>query len=39
MHAVVIGDVADVVVAQGDEERDERLLRDLEGVAEVAVLK
>ena len=39
MDAVVVGDVADVVVAQGDEEREQRLFRDLEGVAEVAVLE
>lgn len=39
MDAVVIGDVGHVVVAQGDEEREHRLLGDLEGVAEVALLK
>ena len=39
VDAVVVGDVADVVVAQGDEEREQHLLRDLEGVAEVAVLE
>ena len=39
MDAVVVGDVGDVVVAQRHEERQQRLLRDLERVAQVAVLK
>ena len=39
MDAVVVGDVGDVVVAQRHEERQQRLLRDLESVAQVAVLK
>ena len=39
MDAVVVGDVGDVVVAQRHKERQQRLLRDLERVAQVAVLK
>ena len=39
VDAVMVGDVADVVVAQGHEERQQRLLGDLEGVAQVAILQ
>ena len=39
VDAVVVGDVGDVVVAQRHEERQQRLLGDLEGVAQVAVLE
>ena len=35
----MVGDVGDVVVAQRHEERQQRLLGDLEGVAQVAVLE
>ena len=39
VDAVVVGDVGDVVVAQRHEERQQRLLGDLERVAQVAVLQ
>ena len=39
VDAVVVGHVADVVVAQRHEERQQRLLGDLESVAQVAILQ